>query len=334
MQLEPLGTGAASSSAMIRAAGAAATPSGMIRDGHGGVPHLPPEQLEQLEGHTLGHYQIGDFLGGSRFKAVFRARDTKADSNVALKVLSPQFPAGQHELKHFAQVMHQAMKLQHERLVTVYGVGKSGPYAWIAREYVGGESLAEVLYRMAVGERTRPKWTHGLRLAVDVGSALNAVHEAGLVHGRVVPANVLIFAGSKRAKLANLLLDEALRGSALAEAAKGKKLAQDVGYFSPEQCAGIVDARSDLYSLGALVYARLTARPPFQGETPERTMEMIVSDPVVPPRSLNPTVPEEFEEVVLRLLAREPADRYQDVASLLMDLERFTEAAEAGTAVR
>src|SRR5262245_11411514 len=294
------------------------------------LPNLPGDRLHELEGHTLGHYELEEVLGRSPFKAVFRARDSRSDQTVTLKVLSPEFPAGQDELQNFIPAMRKALHLRHDNLVTLVGVGRTLPYTWVVREHVPGESLATVLERMAASGGGKPKWRHALRLALEIGAALDYVHRQGLYHGNLTPRNVLIRSADKQAKLANLMLDQALAGSVVAAHARPFKVAQDAPYLAPEQVeeGAFVDGLSDLYSLGAVVYARLTGKPPVQGKTTEDILQLVRAGAVTRPKRLNPTVPDEFDMVVMKMLQKHQEDRYANAAALLADLEPLAENAE------
>jgi pSer/pThr/pTyr-binding forkhead associated (FHA) protein len=294
----------------------------------GPLPALPPERLSELAGRQLGRYQLKEVLSKNGHAVDFLAIDQKSQETLALKVLDPQFPAGPEEMLQFIEVMRKALHLQHDSLAGLRGVGKTGPYTWIAREHVPGESLASVLERI-VSEKKKPKWQSGLRLAVQIGGALDYLHRLHVMHGQLVPRNILINTEAKQARLANLMLDQALSGSQLHAVLERERRAQDVPFFSPEQCekGAFIDELSDQYALGALVYARMTGRPPFVAATPEATMKQIRTAALVRPRQLNPNIPEEVEVVVVRMLARRQEDRYSSPAALLADLERLRPSA-------
>src|SRR5262249_22218374 len=127
------------------------------------LPSLPPERLQELSGHVLGHYQLGEVLDHSSHRTVFLACNLKTQDNVVVKVLSPRFPARPQELQQFSEVMRKILPLRHDFLVTLHAAGKTGPYTWLAREHVPGESLTAVLQRI-VSKPGKVKWQSGLRL--------------------------------------------------------------------------------------------------------------------------------------------------------------------------
>lgn len=285
----------------------------------------PGERLGHLQGQRLSHYEVGQLLAHNEFRSVYVAQDTKNHQTVVLKVLAPQFPSSDKELQHFAGVMRKALPLRYERLVTLLGVGRSGPFTWVAREHVAGESLTDVLQRMAMAGRTRPKWQRALQLAVEGGRALAYLHQQHLMHGHVAPPNVLFDSATHQTKLANVLFAQALEGSRLAQAMQKTRTPADVAYLSPEQCepGAYVDELSDVYSLGAIVYARLTGRPPLLADNVSDTIELIRIAPLIHPRKLNPTIPPEFETVVLKMLERHQEDRFPSISAVLSALEAF-----------
>src|SRR5205814_4969008 len=132
--------------------------------------------LGELSGHVLSHYQLGELLGKNSHKAVFQALDRKTNETVVLKVLSPSFPAAPEESQRFIEGMRKVLHLHHPSLVGLRGAGRTGPYTWIAREHVAGDSLTRVLEKIAAGE-SKGQWQSGLRLAKQRGSLLEHVRE-------------------------------------------------------------------------------------------------------------------------------------------------------------
>src|SRR5262249_54228436 len=151
------------------------------------------------------------------------------------------------------------------------GAGRSHRYCWTALEYVEGENVAQTLER--IGKPGKNAWQHAVRLAVHVGRALDFLHQHHLFHGNITPRNVLVRLADRHVKLGDLFLEKALDGSSLQQMRLEDKLLAEMPYLSPEQinAGAFVDHLTDMYSLGAVVYARLTGQPPFQGTTPEET---------------------------------------------------------------
>jgi pSer/pThr/pTyr-binding forkhead associated (FHA) protein len=284
------------------------------------------DKLGQLTGQSFGRYKLGEMLGRGRCGVVFRADDEKTEQPVALKVFSPQFPHGERELQRFAHVVKGLLPLRHANLVTLIGAGKTGAYAWIAREYVEGESLTEVIERLAESKKFSEK--RACRVAIGVARALDFGRKHRLRHGRITPANILLRTSDKAVKLADLMLGSILEGSRLWKAAQELRTPAEIGYLAPEQAdqGAFVDELSDLYGLGAVVYALLTGRPPFAGDDADAVLEQVRSAPKVKrPSALNPDLSPALEKVVLKLLARRQEDRYQTAAELLDAVEPIAE---------
>ncbi|MBI1915247.1 MAG: protein kinase [Planctomycetes bacterium] len=286
-----------------------------------GIPILPAERLEELAGHTFGHFEIAEVLGRGQCGVAFLATDLKANHEVTLKILPVEFPKRDTEMQRFARVLKEVLPIRHPHLVTVLGAGKTGPYCWIAREYVAGKSAAQAAQRAGAGGKVN--WKEALRIAVHVGRALEFVHRRHALHGNVTPNNILIRQEDKVVKLADLMLAQALEGSALYAARLEGKLMAELPYLSPEQVdpESSMDEVSDLYGLGAVVYARLTGRPPFQGATPDQTLARIQGAPLTRPSQLQAGIPPGLEAAVVRLLARRPEDRFPTASALLAALD-------------
>jgi eukaryotic-like serine/threonine-protein kinase len=279
-----------------------------------------------LTGKTLSHYAVGAEVAKGRSGVVFRAHDTRENQVVALKVLWPEFARNDKEVQRLVRAMKTMRLLRHPNLVTIYGAGRSGAYCWIAMEYVEGDSLARRI------ERGGLDWRFGLRVAVHVARALEHAHQNAVVHRNITPEGVLLRQADQTAKLGDLVLAKALEGILAEKITQPGEMVGDVRYMAPEQTGGApVDGRADLYSLGALLYAMLAGRPPFEGQSMLETLMLIREAEPAPLTTLQPAVPAPLAAVVLRLLAKEPAARFQTATELLRELERM--AAEQGVGV-
>lgn len=329
LRLEPLGatpiTGATGDAETEEVADAVE----VIEDQGGPAPLVTPDRLGELVGYTIGHFLLDEVIHTGPYKTIFRATDQKSGQPVSLKVLSPRFPANIAELQHFSTVMKRALSLRHAHLVAMLGAGRSGHYTWIAREYIEGKSLTDVLAKLA--GHVKPKWQSGLRLLKELAQALHYLHRQPLVHGNITPHNILIREVDKQAKLANVMIEPALAGSQLSQTVRPAKVEQDVAWVAPEQTRdeAFADRHADLYSLGAVVYARLTGRPPFQGKTLEETRKAIRTKPLTPPMELNAKIPEPLNDIVVKLLEKKPRDRYDEPMEVLADIEEVEDLVAA-----
>jgi serine/threonine-protein kinase len=244
---------------------------------------------------------------------------------VALKVLDPSFGNSDELVKRFNRAMKAVLPLRHPNLIQVLGAGKTGPHCWVAMEFVRGESLAAVIGRIETAGMF--DWRNVLRIQIYLTRALAYAHGLKVIHQCVTPQNVLVGKDLARTKLADLMLDSAIERDPTKPLANGEPSAE-LAYMSPERTDGPgkpVDARTDIYSLGATIYALLTGQPPFLAKT---AADLVVKIRLQSPPSmklLHFGLPEPFEFAVLKMLAKRPEDRYQTAQELLTELERFAE---------
>jgi hypothetical protein len=295
------------------------------------VPQVPLADLvglpaAELVGQTISRYQIGPVLAKGQTGVVFHARDTEADLPVAFKVLLPRLTADETRRDRFVRAMKTVLPLRHDNLIAVYAAGGTGRYCWLAMEYVEGESLTQWVQRAGVAGRL--DWRNALRVVAHVARALEYAHGRQIVHRNVTPMNVVVRGRDKVAKLGDLMLAKALEGELAVNLTEPGELLSDLDYISPERTypSAALDERSDLFSLGATAYALLTGRPPFAADSPIETIKKVRAAQPEPLRKFQMSVPDPFQDVVLKLLARRPEDRYPSATDLLRDLERMAKA--------
>jgi serine/threonine protein kinase len=297
------------------AAAAAPRPSEVLRG----------DRLQELSGRTLSHFHVGPARARGQSGLVFEARDFRDDAVVALKVLFPQSVGSNQDLRRFVRAMKTAMPLRHPNLVAVRGAGKSGPYCWAAMEMVEGESLADLI---ALPAAAGPDCGLAFRVATHLARGLEYAHAHHIVHRNLTPRNVLVRSADGVVKLGDLMLAKALQGTLAEQLTKPGELLGDVRYMAPERSRGAddLDGRSDLFSLGSLLYTLLTGQAPFEGRTLVEIVGRIRQADPVPPRQLRPGIPASFEALVLRLLAKKPEARPHTAAELLAELDRIGKA--------
>jgi serine/threonine-protein kinase len=258
---------------------------------------------------------------------VFKATDFKHDRAVALKVLWPEFSRDEDEIRRFVRAMKTMMPLRHPNLVSLYGAGKTGPYCWIAMELVEGESLTQVIARL--GTAGMLDWKKALRIAVYLGRALEYLHSQNVIHRNILPTNVLIGREPQETKLGDLVLAKATEGALAQQITKPGAILGDVRYMAPERTRGgaaAADGRSDLYSLGGLMYALLSGRAPLEGKTLIETLTKINNEVPVRPKKYQLAIPDAFESVVVRLLSKKPEQRHASATDLLRELDKLARA--------
>ncbi|HEX8028761.1 MAG TPA: protein kinase, partial [Vicinamibacterales bacterium] len=279
-------------------------------------------------GTELGPYRIEALIGAGGMGEVYRARDTRLHRDVALKVLPSALVGDPARLARFVQEARAASALEHPYIAAVHDFGEAEGVTYIVMELVRGQSLKELI---APGPLAPER---ALDLGIEIGEGLARAHEIGLVHRDLKPANVMVTADG-HAKIIDFGLAKlvgALSGDAVTLAApvtESGAVLGTVSYMSPEQARGAtVDHRSDVFSFGILLYETLTGHPPFRGDSGIETMHAILCDPF-PPLALRSPITKNLQRLLEKCLAKEPAERHQDMRDLVADLRTARRALEA-----
>jgi serine/threonine-protein kinase len=284
--------------------------------------------MQDLIGRTLGKYQILARLGRGGMAEVYKAFQPSLDRYVAVKVLHSFMAEDKEFLGRFRREAKNVAALRHPNIVQVFDFDVQDELYYMVMEYLDGPTLRtrlEALHQR--GERMPLRDT--LRIIRDVGSALAYAHAHGVVHRDVKPANVIL-ESSGRVILTDFGVAKMLTGTQYTQA--GTVLGTPA-YMSPEQGQGQPgDGRSDIYSLGVMLYEMATGRLPYDADTPLAVVMKHVHDPLPLPRSVLPELPESLERVILRALAKDPAQRYDRVEAMLADLEAVERGLEAAPA--
>jgi serine/threonine protein kinase len=284
--------------------------------------HATTESLANLVGKTLSNYAIEAMIAKGASGVIFRARDTTDDEIVALKVLQPEFTANNEDMQRFIRAMKTVLPLRHPNLVSLHKAGKTGNYCWVAMDLVEGESMAQVIRRIGVANML--DWRYGYRVAVHIARALEYAHANSIIHRNVTPQNILWRAADKTVLLGDLMLAKALEGTLAQQITRPGELLGDVAYMAPERTKGVgeVDGRSDLYGLGATVYALVAGRPPFaESSLPELISKIRTAEPEKP-KKYQMGIPDLFQGTMMKLLAKRPDERFQTATELLAELDR------------
>ena len=263
-------------------------------------------------------YEIERRVGRGGMADVFLARDLLLDRQVAIKVLFPEFAVDPNFVERFRREAQAAANLSHPNIVNVYDWGKHSGTYFITMEYVQGRTLAEIL-------RTNKQLTakQAAEIASEVAAALGFAHEAGLAHRDIKPANILI-GSNGQVKVADFGIARAMNSATEANLTQAGAVMGTASYFSPEQAQGAQpDPRSDLYSLGIVMYEMVAGRPPFTGENPVGIAYKQVHDAPTPLNKIVEGIPRPFEAIVAKLLAKDPKLRYPSAVALRDDLRRF-----------
>ena len=267
-----------------------------------------------------GRYELQRRVGRGGMAEVFLARDRLLDRPVAIKILFPEFATDPSFVARFRREAQSAANLNHPNIVGVYDWGKERGTYYIVMEYVDGRTVSDILRSDGPIEAKR-----AAGIAADVAAALGFAHRKGVVHRDVKPGNVLITA-SGEVKVADFGIARAMTSSSEENLTQTGSVMGTATYFSPEQAQGKpVDPRSDLYSLGVVLYEMASGKPPFSADSPVAIAYKHVQEPLPPLHEKVPGVPRGYEAVTNKALAKDPDRRYQDAGELRADLLRFRE---------
>jgi hypothetical protein len=273
----------------------------------------PPQAPDELG--RLGPYRVLQVLGCGGMGVVFAAEDPQLRRPVALKVLRPALAAGGAARERFLREARAAAGIDHDHVITVYQVGEDRGVPFLAMPLLQGESLADRLRR----EQRLPV-PEVLRIGGELAEGLAAAHAKGLVHRDIKPSNVWLAGGHGRVKLLDFGLARAAAGEA--HLTRTGVVVGTAAYMAPEQArGGEVDARSDLFSLGCVLYQMATGAVPFRGSDTLSTLTSLAVDRPRPPHEVNPAVPPALSDLVMHLLVRSPCDRPPSAATVVASLE-------------
>ena len=251
-----------------------------------------------------GRYELHRRVGRGGMAEVYLARDRLLDRLVAIKILFPEFATDPSFVARFRREAQAAANLNHPNIVGVYDWGKERGTYYIVMEYVDGRSVSEILRSDGPIEPKR-----AAAIAADVAAALGFAHRKGVVHRDVKPGNVLITSAGE-VKVADFGIARAMTSKGEEDLTQTGSVMGTATYFSPEQAQGkAVDPRSDLYSLGVVLYEMVAGKPPFSGENPVSIAYQHVQEPIPPLAERAPGVPRPYVAITMRALAKDPADR-------------------------
>ena len=277
-------------------------------DGEPVLDFLTPSEDESSLGR-FGPYEVLEVIGHGGMGIVLKGRDPALGRLVAIKVLAPQLAASGAARKRFAREARAAAAVSNEHVVAIHAVDTAGGLPYLVMQYVAGPSLQQRLDRDGPLELEEI-----LRIGMQTAAGLGAAHAQGVVHRDIKPANILLENGVERVKITDFGLARVIDDATVTQSGY---LSGTPAYMAPEQARGdSVDHRADLFSLGSVVYALCTGRPPFRASTVHGLLRRVVDEQPRPVREINPRIPEWLVEIMNRLHTKDPAHRFQSAAEV------------------
>ncbi len=261
-----------------------------------------------------GRYELIEKIGEGGMAVVYKGKDRLLNRYVAIKILRPEYTKDEQFIESFKRESQASARLSHPNIVGVYDVGKEGNIHFIVMELIDGKVLSEV-----IKEKGRIEYKEAISIIRQVASALSLAHKNQIIHRDIKPHNILI-TSTGVAKLADFGIAKAV--SAATIVGGSSKIMGSVHYFSPEQARGAyVDERSDIYSLGVVLYEMLTGHVPFDGDNPVSIALMHINDPIPPLTKEVPAIPPQLEKIVNKATEKYQSNRYKDVDEMIRDLD-------------
>jgi serine/threonine protein kinase/Tfp pilus assembly protein PilF len=308
------------------------------------VAHMIEIEIKKLEaGKRFGHYEIIKQIGAGGMGEVYLAKDTRLERKTAIKILRGNVAEDEERMQRFVREAKSASALNHPNIITIYEIGETDNTHFIATEYIEGDTLRKRLKGSPINLKS------ALEIAIQVASALDAAHRTGIVHRDIKPENVMIrpdglvkildFGIAKLsgppAVAGGLSVNDSEAATAIKASTSPGMIIGTVAYMPPEQARGLaVDARTDVWSLGVVLYEMIAGQSPFAGPTTSDVIAAILRSEPAPPALSSPDMPAELDRIISKALRKDPDERYQTAQDLLIDLRQLRRELEAEAEIK
>lgn len=286
-------------------------------------PQKTDLKITDLVGQKLGPYELTEVIGKGTSGLVFKAIDSEKNRTAAVKVLFPEVTVNDDQRDRFVRAMKTMLPIRDAHIIELYNAGKNGPFCWAAMAYIDGINLADLIEKVGIDGML--DWQEVWRVAVHISRALRVAYDQQVIHRNVTPTNILRRDKDRKCLLGDFMLAKALEGQNAKQITQPGQLIGDLPYMAPERtlAEATVDTRSDIYGLGATCYALLTGKPPASGNSLPEIIKSIRE--VVPPlpKTIHLSVDELFQDIVMKMIAKDPADRFQTPKDLIGELQRI-----------
>ena len=269
----------------------------------------------EMIGKVLGaRYEIIEKIGGGGMALVYKAKCQLLNRYVAVKVLRDEFTNDEEFIKKFRHESQAAASLSHPNIVNIYDVGSEGDIYYIVMEYIKGKTLKEI-----INENGKLSSEQTVNYSIQIAEALQHAHNNHIVHRDIKPHNIMVTEDG-RIKVTDFGIARAVTSTTMTNTSS---VIGSVHYFSPEQARGkFTDEKSDIYSLGIVMYEMITGKVPFEGESPISIALKHVEEEIVSPRTTDDTVPENIEYIIMKCVRKNQSERYKNAGELLKDLRK------------
>lgn len=286
-------------------------------------PH--PQSIPQdLIGKQIGEYKITRLIGRGGMAVVYEAYQVSLDRYVALKIIPQSLIEEPEYLERFKREATSAARLSHPNIVSIHGFGQFGNTYYYIMDLAKGKTLENIIEEKKhelLKSARRFDIDYALNIIEQVANALSYAHKEGVIHRDIKPANIMVDEDSGRVLITDFGLAKSTRWDRITPRAS---LFGTPAYMSPEQASGKeLDRRTDIYSLGAVLYEMLTGTTPYVGNNALEVIDKVKTEPITPPRKINPDIPQDVESIILKAMSKDLRLRYQNMDEFLLDIQRF-----------